>query len=118
MLVYRIQNELGRGPYSFSWGEYVSEGARHPSPCEDSGMAVEWGQRNFRNVASLDYYFGFTNETQLRTWFYRDKWLSMMKEHGLKLTIWEVAAADVIVGHTQLAFIRERATLVETRELI
>ena len=27
MLVYRIQNESGRGPYSFSWGEYVSEGA-------------------------------------------------------------------------------------------
>jgi hypothetical protein len=118
MLVYRIQNELGRGPYSFSWGEYVSEGIRHPGPLEDSGMADEWRQKIFQSEGKVDYHFGFTSETQLRTWFYRDKWLHAMKEHGLKLTVWEVPFTDVIVGHTQLAFIRERAMLVETRELI
>ena len=82
-------------------------------------MAAEWGQKNSnKGEVNFDYYFGFTDETQLRTWFYRDKWLSMMKERGLKLTIWEVNATDAIIGHTQLAFIRERAKLVETRELV
>lgn len=117
MIVYRIQNELGQGPYSVSWGEYVCEGTRHPSPYEDSGMMDAWRYANF-GLGASNYHFGFTCESQLRTWFYRDEWLHMMKERGLKLTIWEVAVTDTIVGHTQLAFIRLYATLVETRELI
>lgn len=120
MLVYRIENpEDGIGPYrrdTLNWGDErpFNVYGLHPTPYDDAALREMW---EFMPACQQEaFYFGFADEAQMRAWFYRDEWLRVMKDAGMKLTVWECKHARY--GNAQAIFKREEATLILTRELI
>ena len=61
-------------------------GPRHPGPYNDSKLD--------RSLAGSTYphecFFGFTDETQLRTWFYSDQMLQEFDDRGVTLACYQV----------------------------
>jgi hypothetical protein len=116
-LIYRIEDADGRGAYKVvnkRWGDkgpYEFSG-RHPTPDDDSRLRWDW------LVGQWQYFFGFSSEEQMRAWFYDDRWMYVMQDLGLRLTVWEVDEEDSRLGNAQAIFKRDRAVLIETRDLI
>lgn len=118
MRVLRIETEDGTGAYNarVSWGDNYPGGDRHPAPCDDSRLCLDW-----RNLSSSDkehYFFGFLDEAQFRSWFYWDRYLQLMDEAGLELAVYEVQERHVLIGNAQIVFIKREAELVERRSLM
>ena len=98
MLVYRVEHrEYGQGPYRdhdyTHWHHsYSLDG--HPDPERD------FPTKAWRDKANK---FGFSSLQQLRDWFTATE-LYRMREAGFHVVVYDVPAADVIIGGSQVAF--------------
>lgn len=107
--VFRIENELGLGPYVESnWekrGLYAPDWVRsmqmkhndqdHPAPWED-GLDLSWNE-----------FCGLISESAVYEWF--DGWLETLAENGFWLSRYAVPSTAVRVGTSgkQVLFMRE-----------
>lgn len=123
MLVYRIEGENGDGIYR---GKYCRDNpmdwipSKHPGPARDSLLVDNANvirQNDDADFVCLDfcdwimmskYIFGFASTEQLRNWIFNDMWLWRMEERGFRLAVFDIDPDDVIVGHTQCIFHREK----------
>lgn len=115
-LVYRIETEFGRGAYraNAEWGYNYPGESCHPGPEDDAGLKHYWSRLSESQREA--HYFGFCDEKQMRAWFYSDTWIGVMKNAGLRLTVWEVQDS-FCHGRTQSVFRKDMARLIESREL-
>lgn len=116
MRVYRIEGSQGYGAYQICC-LVVNDEYRHPDPTMDSKLSSVWFKL-YHSGRYRDWFFGFKDMDQFRSWFYDDEWLKQLKRNNGKLTIWEVPDDCVHVGNAQVIFMRREATLIATRELI
>ena len=120
--VYRIADSKGNGMYcgrvtNVSKDAYDTD--RHKAPESDSllvlNMLMKGGFKLNHTEAFVvkpEYYFGFTSLKQLRKWLYKDDWFLDLYKKGYKLEIHYVPEDDVILGSTQVMFIKENARKV------
>ncbi len=107
MLVYRIENEVGNGPY-----RRTVEGLRpcnvcilqtekhnHPLPFTDG---IELEQSDFCGFQSLE---------SLYTWF--DGYIEKLQQDGFYIAIYKLKKKFVKIGKTQIGFRRDCARLVK-----
>lgn len=110
MIVYRVENWKGEGPYragyrttSLDYLNYRESTYFHPLPYEDG---IEH---------SNDHFFGFANFVAFYAWFGHT--LRELSMNGCFLCEYEVDDRYVIKGKRQLAFRKDRAKLIN-RETI
>lgn len=108
MLVYRIQDAFGDGPYNNDGqvpglGDAHTDGGIHPPPDMD-GIEYSWDWD--------EYVCGFGSMPAMLWWF--DGWLDKLHYHYHALTIWEVDEEYVREGRKQVMFNRDMADLIET----
>ena len=105
MLVYRIEDEDGKGMYHSSKAISMEVDERkHKEPCSDSLLAPVW--LSLSTGSRETFVFGFASIEQLRNWVYDDDWLYKLHETGFILSVYDVPDKDVIAGHTQVMFLR------------
>lgn len=106
MLVYRVEDSEGRGPYRKRAG-YVHEWSKdenghndynHPSPYQD-GLPGMWDMES--------YICGFKSKAQLKAWFSEEE-LSNLEALGFSIKTFEVPKSDVKVGGKQVIFLRPK----------
>lgn len=115
-LIYRIETREGKGVYhavDTAWDIYPGE-LKHPGPYADSGLTEYWDECTDKSA----HHFGFRDKAQMRSWFYRDEWLAIAKNHGCILAVYDVQEGFYQVGHAQAVFRKDRAELVIRLELI
>jgi hypothetical protein len=104
MLVYRIEDTYGKGMYRSNKSiDIDQDDARHPTPFDDSLLSDL-----VINIIGVyqNYIHGFKSIEQLRNWLYYDTWLVNLHEAGFVLKVYEVEEANVLIGHTQVVFLR------------
>lgn len=113
MIVYRVENSEGLGPYrGHGWHPTRHmDKVTHPNPNWDEGMVEEW-HRRVGNHYDSQYVFGFESMDQLNAWF-NDQEMSDLMVFGYSIVAFEVADSDVIIGRKQLAFVRATAKILE-----
>jgi len=126
VLVYRIENDSGHGPYIGSedqvwWGfpDYLN-GATRERPTIKRHWTGNYerfeGGRVFEGADELeDYYCGFPHKRLAHLWFGCVRLL--LHEAGYRLAIYRVPRRDVLVGKRQCLFRFDDAELVERRRL-
>lgn len=128
MLIYRIEDEDGGGPYRGDNSHLnpfgsTSASDRHPLPVDDSLLQESIRFRMGRDLSASDatwihwssflesdFIFGFTSIDQMRNWVYKDEWLYTMDKNGFFLSEFNVPKHHVCVGNTQAVFRRKEAT--------
>jgi hypothetical protein len=96
MIIYRMQNNKGKGCYTGSYGQWTSRehcAPRCPSP-EHDGLGIYLGS----------HLFGFKDLSQLCTWFDHSE---LLKLSGMGFHIYAIELADtceVVHGTKQIVF--------------
>lgn len=107
MKVYRIEHrEYKTGPYmGGAVNSYDSRyfGVKCPGPIED-GIS--------RSEFASDHYFGFKHMRQMITWF-RVRDIFRMRKRGFRVYRYKVDRSHVLLGNSQVAFARAKATVRE-----
>lgn len=115
MLVYRIENAGGIGPFStdddadaaFIAFELCSHGfstEQHPLPSLPDGV-----------VDLRPYHFGFNSIEQMMSWFDTNASRRSLEKSGFELSVYETD--DYYEINKQVIFIRNKATKIETLTL-
>lgn len=110
MIVYRVENAVGVGPYASGdacdiWDYAYIDSDRHPGP----------GGRDLFEFP-LTAVFGFTSKAQLRKWFHASERRAAEKL-GLLVYVYKCDKRDVFRGRQQCAFSREHAACIMTINL-
>lgn len=107
MLFYRIENEKKRGCYVGNNGMICNMATReHPSPYDDSLLYKEVNGKR-PDFFGGEWRFGFESETQFRAWFFDNNELTVMAEHGFKMSVYDVPKNKVVRGYCQCIMSRE-----------
>lgn len=106
MLVYRVEDDIGRGVYYCGAGPKYRAGA-HPAPCHEYGTEL---YLHLDYISGI-YSFGFRSREQLLDWFTPSD-LVMVHLNDLFVSIYRVDAVHTIHGRKQVVFIRQQAVLV------
>jgi hypothetical protein len=109
MLVYRVENADGEGPYA---GFKTTDLSRHYNTDTHPGPYYD-------NIPSVHSYhrFGFSSAEKFVSWFNEDERASLAGD-GYRMSIYDVDPAHVIHGRKQVVFEAAEATLFETLDLI
>jgi hypothetical protein len=113
VLVYRVENEAGEGPYWTGDADGVGMESQdapaiHPSPYYD-GMGLHF---------TPGMLCGFVSVAQFKRWFYRKEWRRGLAALGYKLMVYEVPPDMVVRGHRQVAFRPAQVRPVTVRDLV
>jgi len=112
MLVYRIENDKGNGPYNSEW-KYVeklrqehNKDYKRPSPY----------------LSNIDFNFeidkfGFINLRSYKNWF-TTKWRTRFKKHNFKLNVYYVNKQNIKIGYYQLAFEQSECKFIKSLDPI
>lgn len=115
MLVYRLEDDEGNGPY-----EYHSQGSKlhnssHILPCPHS-RSEKRQLRDFWNKTDYTlrehYQCGFSSLEQLFAWFDKRK-LKCYHNQTIKISIYDVKETHMIDGYYQCIFLREDSRLAQ-----
>lgn len=118
MLVYRVEDDSGRGMYSARGADYLycreQAKRKNPGPLDD---IPRWSELSTELRRRL--YFGFKDEAQLYQWLaqttlYRLAWGT---RSTLKVVVYEVDEDMVIPGHHQVTFVKMYAKPVNQLSL-
>ncbi len=110
MIVWRIENEQGQGPYHGVPSLYrafnCEANSMHPSPGTD-------GIKNYRDD---EHVCGFISIGKMHDWFDRDykKWL---RKNEYLLAQYKAKPYNVKIGRKQCVFDKVRATLIERQRI-
>jgi hypothetical protein len=85
--------------------QYAHGAARHTPVPDEDGIGPFTGA----------HVFGFASEAAARTWF--AGWHRHLADEGFFLATYLVDPVDVVRGHRQLVFVRERSVRVATSSL-
>ena len=116
MIVYRIEDANGRGPYSLGVcrkhdiGYDGNKRCRHAAPC-DEGWDVFDAERVLGITCHSSALFGFASKRQLVAWFPRDARAKLAAE-GCTIVRYRVAKQNAHVSPTQCVFNRAKARRV------
>lgn len=126
MLVYRVEHkETKKGPYTsmeripYKAGRKINDwhnnDHNHPGPFAGSG----WRESD-QEIPYFDankHRFGFDSLEQLNEWF--EGWISLLKENGFQIVVFEVKDDKVIKGKSgkQCVYEHNKATFVENIQL-
>jgi hypothetical protein len=91
MIVFRIENEDGVGPYQKHSGKILFE-----RMCEEHS---DKNHPNYRDDFDNYYYpfvFGFHSRQLYKTWF--GGFITLMRTHGFKLSKYEIDPLKIIIG--------------------
>lgn len=119
MLVFRIENEEGEGPYLHKDLSHTPleihnyDDIDHPTLSQDDELRRLNLQISFDD--KLKYRFGFTGAKQLIKWFDHPcrKWLA---ENGYKISVYKISGAHVRSSRFQAIFNKAEASLVMRKE--
>lgn len=124
MLVYRIENELGQGPFT-TYAAYVYDDNKHPrahsSRNPPGPYSEDWGKHKPRCDLGLTCSygrFGFRSINQLQKWFSSVRGRRAMEEDGSFISVFEVDQMDCWLGKWQLVFHKDRATKVKRLSVV
>ncbi len=107
MIVFRVENKDGRGPYSVhgTTGQPFAVDNR-PMPDEDGLLPMatpnEWQRR-----------YGFASITAYLDWFESDDVRDRMHERGFHIVKYEVPEDSILIGGCQLLFDKTQAMMIE-----
>lgn len=111
MLIYRVEDKNGTGPYASNNAEWVESIERHEmvyeahnylSPNHPGPLSESWFSIPQYTMPEREYIYGFDSESALKFWF--NGFLEPMFEHGFFIKTYDVPPQDVIVGRRQVAF--------------
>lgn len=123
MRVYRVEHKTtGDGPYRYDCdaSDYYTErlnqlsdkiSTAHDCPIKHPTVTKEVGNDNF----TANHYCGFETYNAYRSWFagfFKD-----LHDHDFVLRIYEVNTEHILFGNRQLAFIKQEAKLIQTRDI-
>ncbi|PLP55560.1 hypothetical protein CYK37_30185 [Mesorhizobium loti] len=119
MLVYRIEDARGYGPWSGSgtaeayWdaAEVGTNPNDHPSPYVEGGVLYD------AYVRWADGRFGCSSVEQLRDWFPCPKGREVMRQRGYRAVAYQVEPEALCEGTMQVIFQQHRAQLVKVLDL-
>lgn len=95
MIVYRIENKEGKGPYQDqSYGPlsklcWSHNNSNYPDLCQDFYGLVSFDY-------NFDFVFGFQSRQLYKSWF--GGFITLMRSHGFKLSKYEIDPEKIIVG--------------------
>lgn len=124
VLIYRIENQHLKGPYSESNALSMNpDSQRHPMPSKDSLLVYDFKAHfNPDEHTNFDvpehYRFGFSSISQLRAWIYDDDWMIDLHDCGYHLSIYEMERNAAAIGYSQVMFNKDKATLLRTQSLL
>ena len=115
MLVYRLENKLGKGPYN--GGVIWDQGGPKPSYLSNlynrhSGAADPHPTPGQDGLGYIDdrEFFGFDTAAAVCAWFFREpEDAELLTARGLFVTVWEVPVDFVRYGRKQIVFYRAEA---------
>ena len=125
MLVYRVEDFDGQGPYQISPLVYAQletfmglpsflddDPVDHPHPYQD-GFNTE-GLPIWEFKIPQEYSFGFRSSEDLRKWFFREETdAQRLEEVGLRVRVFSVSSEHVLAGNSQVMFRKYLAKLLE-----
>jgi hypothetical protein len=119
MIVYRVEDVHGKGPYCNTWkccyeGKDIfkkdlcrdHDDIEHPSPVEDN------------IILHNKYIFAFASIKSLKNWF-DEKWRNILNEAGFFIRVYDVPSDFVKNGSTkkQICFLKEESIFIKTISL-
>jgi len=119
---YRIENELGEGPYRSSPClendcEFWNPTEKHPLPYRDSLLNENFfavTDKTLNEITLEEFVFGFTSIEQFRSWFFDDRVVKWLHKNGFGLYCAEVS---VVAGHSQALCSSEEWELAEKEKI-
>lgn len=114
--VYRVENDLNRGPYQGSYLSSIMDLAfdKCPIPYEDPLLGRVWCDLLDRHEEHR-YIFGFASMEQLEEWFYTQETRDDMTRAGFKVSVYRVNKSNAHIGMTQVIFRRTDSTKLVKR---
>lgn len=118
MIVYRIENEIGNGPYvncPFSWIVTNHSDKNHPPLTKDNFHLYfhDYKEEYWTNMESSplkNYIFGFDSLEKLNQWFC-EKEIENLKKLNYNIQKYEIDYEFVLEGESkkQVMFLKEKA---------
>ncbi len=107
MIIYRVENEEGKGPYHANLPgiSYLSYDHRPPSYTLE-----KWDVLEYDNMRK--YHFGFPNLKALKEWFEED--FNRLAKHGFWVNKYKGKGNVFDKTDKQLVFNKEKSILLET----
>lgn len=109
MIVYRIENREGKGPYTACWdierkitSMSRQSTARQPGPYDDG-----FGGEKYEKVNLFDYFFAFISIEQRDNWFTRRE-RAQLQQLGFFTVPYHIEEKDLIRMNKQCAFKRKK----------
>lgn len=113
--IFRIENAQGSGMYrgggaSLGNCPIYEQNERHPMPFDDSLLISKCGDNvqdslwSENSIPAKIFSYGFGSIDQLRSWLYKDEWLTWMAENNFVLL--EIDASVAHVGYSQAVYIK------------
>ena len=112
MIVYRVENADGRGPYVGNPVPEMDDAANDRQPMAWQDGLSEWWNDGKANA----YRYGFRTLEQIKSWFLPDQ-LTILARHGFRVTEYEVPQSHVLSGKKQVVFNPEQAKPLAFKQL-
>lgn len=115
--ILRIEDKEGRGMYHTLWsiavtnlfGNLSVDLDKHPEPYEDKLLNEQWDSMR----PDEEYFCGFVDEEQFKKWVHNPQWRKSLNFYGGIMKTYEVDECDLVVGETQVMFIKDKAMLIK-----
>lgn len=104
MIVFRVENHIGEGPYACSYMDRSWCTKRHDNNPKTPRPDESFTYTDWLSVTSKHVY-GFISLKDLYNWFSKRE-LRNLRAHGFRIKCFHVNREDVIIGKKQLAFKR------------
>lgn len=107
IIVYRVENYEGLGPYQGqSYGPlsklcHKHNNSNYPCLVEDF----------YGTMPSWDYVFGFQSYQHYKKWFFG--FIGLMRSHGFKLSKYEIESSKIIIGKSGKQIIFQKSDAIK-----
>ncbi|WP_429498810.1 hypothetical protein ACQUFY_05790 [Robbsia andropogonis] len=129
MLVFRVEDEHGHGPYHSKYkgklGDIGTSVRNQPTPFYDAALWPKWAKANNDDVNEM-YAFAFDTVSSLLIWFSAE-WRERAAEQGFRIAAYRIERdavyfrdgmyPTVLIGDKQVAFWKDEAIYVTAQPL-
>jgi hypothetical protein len=117
ILVFRIENENGNGPYKDISVTKTSDPEKNPNAESDNDLELIYHMYSSKIPYTKEYKFGFNSLDKLKSWFHDNSDIEKMALNGFKIAVYKLPLNHTLNSKHQDIYNVNTATLIDKIEL-
>lgn len=117
ILVFRIENENGNGPYKDISVTKTSDPEKNPNAESEHDLGLIYHMHSSKIPYTKEYKFGFSSLDKLKSWFHDNSDIEKMSLNGFKIAVYEAPLNHTLSSEHQTIYNEKSSKLINIIDL-